>query len=199
MIKKPIALLFDLDGVIVDSEDAWFFSLNATLKYFNKNQISKEIFNEKYWGNDVNDTLIKLDLPNEAVKIVNNVYLDNINNVKIFPDTIDTLFKLEKYKKGLITNTPKKSALSLLKKFNILRYFNIVVTSDDVKFGKPNPEIIEKACKLLNVKPFDVVIIGDTISDVKAAKSIGSTVIGIKIDADYSINKLSEILNLLNI
>jgi len=199
MILKPIAILFDLDGVIVNSEDAWLSSLNTALEYFNNNPISLEEFNEKYWGNDVNDTLKKLGLPDEAVNIVNKAYLNNINKVTIFPDVIDTLYKLKKYKKGLITNTPKKSALSLLTKFNILKYFNIVVTSDDVKFGKPHPEIIEKACKLLNVKPFEAIIIGDTISDIKAGRSIGSTVIGIKIDADYYINRISDILKILSI
>jgi len=199
MKLKPIAILFDMDGVIVNSENAWLLSLNTALKYFKYNPISLEVFIEKYWGNDVNDTLKKLGLPNEAVNIVNKTYLDNINEVKIFPDVKDTLFKLRNYKKGVITNTPKKHALSLLKKFNILKYFNIVVTSDDVKFGKPNPEIIDKACKLLNVKSSEVIIIGDTISDVKAGRAIGATVIGIKIDADYYINNISDILKILNI
>ena len=107
MILKPIAILFDLDGVIVNSEDAWLSSLNTALKYFNNNPISLEEFNEKYWGNDVNDTLKKLGLPDEAVNIVNKAYLNNINKVTIFPDVIDTLYKLKKYKKGLITNTAK--------------------------------------------------------------------------------------------
>jgi HAD superfamily hydrolase (TIGR01549 family) len=199
MIIDPIAILFDLDGVIVNSEEIWFDSLNNALKYFNLSPINKKLFRKKYWGNDLTDTLKKLGLPYKAIDIVNKYYQNNINKVKIFPDVKDTLLKLYNYKIGLITNTPKKSSIILLKRFDILQYFDIILTSDDVKFGKPNSEIIEKACKLLNVKFNDVIIIGDTISDIKAGRSIGSTVIGLNIEADFTINSLSEIIKLLDI
>ena len=97
MIIDPIALLFDLDGVIVNSEEVWFDSLNNALKYFNFSPINKQVFRKKYWGNDVKDTLKKLSLPYKAIDIVNNSYQKNINKVKIFPDVKDTLLKLYNY------------------------------------------------------------------------------------------------------
>ena len=129
--------------------------------------------------------------------IVNKTYLKNIDRVEIFSDVELTLKYLKYFKKGIITNTPKIIALYLLEKFNILKYFNIIVTSDDVKYGKPNPEIIIKACKLLGVQPKEVVIIGDTISDIEAGKNLECEVIGININADYNVNKFSKILDIL--
>ena len=195
---KANTLLFDLDGVIVNSEKVWLSSLNNALKFYNQNQIKSETFNEKFWGNDVNNTLQVLELPEKAMEIVNKSYIENIDYVGIFPDVEQTLKNLNQFKKGVITNTPKKIALYLLNKFNILKYFDVVVTSDDVKYGKPNPEIIIKACKLLNVKINDAIIIGDTISDIKAGKNLNCIVIGINIKADYTVNKLSKILDILN-
>ena len=191
-------ILFDLDGVIVKSEKVWLSSLNSALKYYNQKQINPKTFNKKFWGNDVNNTLQILELPEKAIDIVNNSYIENIDNVGIFPDVEQTLKKLTQYKKAVITNTPKKIALYLLDKFNILNYFDVVVTSDDVKYGKPNPEIIMKACKLLNVKTNDAIIIGDTINDIKAGKNLNCIIIGINIKADYTVNKLSKILDILN-
>jgi len=194
---KPTTLLFDLDGVIVNSADVWLLSLNTALEYFDHKPINLDLFNEKFWGNDVNNTLELLGLPKKALVIVNKTYLKNIDRVKIFSDVELTLKYLKYFKKGIITNTPKKIAQYLLEKFNILKYFNIIVTSDDVKYGKPNPEIIIKACKLLDVQPKEVVIIGDTISDVEAGKNLECKVIGININADYKVNKFSKILDIL--
>lgn len=198
MIIKPNTILFDLDGVIVESEEVWLSSLNSALRYYNQKQINPKIFNEKFWGNDVKNTLQLLELPQKAMEIVNKSYIENIDNVVLFPDVEITLKNLTQFKKGVITNTPKKIALYLLDKFNILNYFDVVVTSDDVKYGKPNPEIIIKACKLLNVQTNDVIIIGDTISDIKAGKNLNCIVIGINIEADYTVNKLSKILDILS-
>lgn len=198
MNMKPNALLFDLDGVIVNSADVWLLSLNSALKYFNHEKITLDLFNEKYWGNDVNITLNLLGLPKKALKIINETYIENIDKVEIFSDVESTLRYLKKYKKGVITNTPKEIALYLLKKFDILKYFNVIITSDDVKLGKPDPEVIIEACKILNVKPNETLIIGDTINDIKAGKKLDCEVIGLNIDADYRVNKLSEILLILN-
>ena len=195
---KPTAILFDMDGVIVDSKNAWLSSLNKTLKLFHFNRISQKLFNEKYWGNDVHNTLIDLGLPDEALNLINKFYLNHIDEVNIFPDVKKTLNQLNNYKKAIITNTPKNHAYYLLKKFDIFNIFNIIVTSDDIKVGKPNPEIIIKACELLNVKKNEVIIIGDTISDINAARAIGSTVIGINIKADYYIKNLSDIFKIIN-
>jgi len=195
---KPRAILFDLDGVIVNSENVWLISLNKTLEYYNKQDIKASIFNNKYWGNDVNNTLKVLNLPNKALEIINDFYVENIDKVEIFSDVKSTLENLNNYKKVVITNTPKNIALYLLKKFDILKYFNFIVTSDDVKYGKPHPEIIIKACDLLNINTSEVIIIGDTISDIEAGKKSNSMVIGLNIDADFRVNKLSEIIDILN-
>jgi pyrophosphatase PpaX len=195
---KANTILFDLDGVIVKSEKVWLSSLNSALKYYNQKQINPKTFNKKFWGNDVNNTLQALGLPEKAMEIVNKSYIENIDNVGLFPDVEQTLKNLTQFKKGVVTNTPKKIALYLLDKFNIIKYFDVIVTSDDVKYGKPNPEIIIKACNLLNIKPNDAIIIGDTISDIKAGKKLNCIVIGINIKADYTVNKLSKILDILS-
>jgi phosphoglycolate phosphatase-like HAD superfamily hydrolase len=57
--------------------------------------------------------------------------------------------------------------------------------------------MIIKACKNLNVEPKKVFTVGDTNSDVEAGKSAGCIVIGIKIKADYTIDNLSDLVNLL--
>ena len=197
MKLKPSGILFDLDGVLVDSFDAWLAALNDALKIFNHKEITKDEFIGKYWGHDLFDNLDKMNLTYEVGVACNNLYKKHVDKIKIYPDTKYILNQLNMYRKGVITNTPKDSAVKVLKQFDIDRYFEFVLTSDDVEMSKPNPEIVLKSCELLNSKPDEVILIGDTKSDVEAGKAAGCKVIGVNVDADYTIKNISELTTLL--
>lgn len=198
MKMKPSAILFDMDGVLVDSLDSWLSSLNVALRSFNHKEITQEEFIEKYWGHDLYDNLKRMGLSNEIGMFCNSVYGEHLDAIKIYPDTKEMLQKLKGYKKGIITNTPKDCAHQILKDFDIEQYFEIVITSDEVAKAKPDPEIVLKACEFLGVKPENVVLIGDTDSDVKAGRAAGCTVIGVNVEADYTVKSLSELMNLVD-
>jgi HAD superfamily hydrolase (TIGR01509 family) len=195
---KPAAILFDMDGVLVDSLDSWWKSLNAALKNYKNEEISREEFIEKFWGHELLDNLEKLGLDGKIGAFCNNIYYSYIDELKIFSGTKKVLKKLDKYPKAIITNTPRDCAVQILKKFGIDKHFKMVITSDQVQNGKPAPDIVFEACRRLDVKPEEVILIGDTKSDVKAGRAAGCRVIGINIDADFSINSISELPNIIN-
>jgi len=197
MKMKPEAILFDMDGVLIDSLESWLASLNAALRFLNHKEISRDEFVKKYWGHDLYDNLERMGLSRDIGIFCNDVYSDHLDEVRMYPDTKDTLQKLSGYRKGIITNTPKVCAYEIMKQFDLEKYFDIVVTSDDVDKAKPNPEIVLRACEVLGVKPKDVVLVGDTNSDVEAGKAAGCTVIGVNIDADYTVNDISELTRLI--
>jgi len=199
MKLEPSAILFDMDGVLVDTLDAWWLSLNISLKAFNYETVTREEFIEKYWGHDLYDNLKTMNIPLEVGTYCNNVYGEHIDMIKIYPETKDTLQKFSKYKKSIITNTPKNCTVQILKRFDIEKYFEFILTSDDVTMAKPDPEIVLKSCKMLNANPTEVVLVGDTESDVKAGKAAGCKVIGINVDADYTISNLSELTTIFNL
>lgn len=92
----------------------------------------------------------------------------------------------------MITNTPKENVYKILKKFDLKKYFHTIVTGDEVINGKLDPEMVVKACNLLDVEPKDVVLVGDTESDIIAGRSAGCTIIGINTNAnaDFEIEQL---------
>jgi len=194
MKLKPDALLFDLDGVLVDSLDAWWLALNDSFKKYSYNPVSREYFIDRFWGHDLFDNIKNNDIPLEVGLYCNKAYKNHTSRVRIYDETIPVLEKLQSYKKCIITNTPRDSTEDILNIFNLSKFFNYTFTSDDVKMGKPDPEIILKSCSKLNVKPKDVVIIGDTESDVKAGHAAGCKVIGINVKANITIKNLSETL-----
>ena len=197
MSIKPEAILFDMDGVLVDSLDSWWASLNESLTKYGQAEITREEFINKYWGHDLQYNLEKMGLSYEILTFCNIAYSNHVSGVKIYPDAIPTLEKLKHYKKAIITNTPEDCTKQIVNNLGIDKYFKAIVTVDDVARGKPSPEIVLKACNLLKVNPEDVVLVGDTDSDVKAGKVAGCTVVGVKIDADYTINTLSELSDIL--
>ena len=170
---KPSAILFDMDGVLIDSLDSWWNALNQALKAFNHKEIRKNEFINKYWGHDLRDNLKKMRLDPNIGNFCNTIYSENLDTIKIYNDTKTTLQKLNKYIKAIITNTPKDCTKQILKKFNIETFFSLIITSDEVQKAKPDPEIIYKACESLHVSPENVLLIGDTKSDIQAGKASG--------------------------
>ena len=194
---KTKAILFDMDGVLVDSLDSWWQSLNHALEAYNMNSISKDEFFEKYWGHDLFDNLKRNNLPLKVGRFCNQVYGEHLDVVKVYKDSKEVLEKLSGYPKCVVTNTPRDCTKQILKNFDLEKYFKFVFTSDDVKLAKPNPEIILLACKKLGLKPEDAILVGDTTSDIKAGNNAGCKVIGVGIKADYYVDKLIDILDIL--
>lgn len=196
---KPKAVLFDLDGVIIDSLDAWWHALNDVLKRFNMKNISKEEFVSKYWGYDIKTNLEKAELPLEVGINCSRLYLNHLDKVKIFPESKEVLTTLNGIKKGLVTNTPRDCTEKVLKKFDLHRYFDVIVTGDEVSAGKPDPEIVFKACSILEVDPKEIVLVGDTESDVKAGRAAGCYVIGVGIEGDVTISNIADLVKILKL
>lgn len=197
MKLAPSAILFDMDGVLVDSLDSWWKALNSALKRFKHKEITREEFITTYWGHDLKDNLKRLQLNPEVASFCNVTYGNHIDYIRIYPDTKETLEQLSSYTKAIITNTPSDCARQILKKFSIEKYFQEIITSDDVTKAKPDPEIVFNACARLSVDAKKVILVGDTESDVKAGRAAGCTVIGLNVPADIVIQRLVELPGLL--
>ena len=124
----------------------------------------------------------------------------------VFPETLSALRKLKEqgYKMGIITNTSREAANYILTKHEIVNFFEVVNTREDVKKLKPDPEGILLALKKLDAQDF--YFVGDLVHDSKAAEKAKGTSIIVnrnpkrKLDfhADYVIRSLIEIPSLIN-
>jgi HAD superfamily hydrolase (TIGR01509 family) len=195
------AVLFDLDGVIIDSFDAWHSVFNHVRKNFKLKVISKEEFRKKVWGGSV-EADAKNYFKNRDAKEIEKAYLKlitkHLEKTKLLPDAVKVLeaVKKKKIKIGLVTNTFRKPVIDTLKFHKINKYFDAVVTSDDVEKAKPYPDAIIKLCEKLNVMPDEAIVVGDTKNDYKAGKAAGCFVIGLNTNGDLVISRLSDLLEL---
>lgn len=192
------AVLFDLDGVLVDSLDAWFYVFNDTLEHFGLNKLKKEEFSKSF------GKPIEYDLKNhftgkteqEVMQQYNKFFKKRKDYVKLFPHSAEVLknIRKRKLKLGLISNSTNFIVMSVLNHYKLRKYFDVVITMEDVKHRKPAPDSVLKACRLLKVSPKNAIFIGDSINDVIAGKSAGVVTIGYKIEGDYRINELKKVL-----
>lgn len=196
--KKVNAVLFDLDGVIVDSFDSWVLAITDMLDEYNMIDQVDWKFLAKFWGRGVDAICYELGLDKKAAEYCYSRQMTHIDLIKLINNTEEVLIYLKnKYKLGIVTNIPRLNATTVLDKFGLTDFFDVIMTIEDVNRQKPDPEIIFKACNMLGCKPENTVLVGDTESDVIAGKQAGCIVIGLATDGDTKIADLSDLLNIL--
>ncbi len=198
--REVRAVLFDLDGTLVDSFDAWFKVYNESLAEFGFRPVTRNEFKAHFGSpieKDVRENFRGCTV-NQVENAYNRNFLKNINRVKLFPGAKETLNALKNkgYELGLITGSTRQITNNLIQKFNLGKFFNVILTMDDVKRRKPAPDVVLKACKILAAKPQNTILVGDTKNDTLAGKSAGCITIGYKISGDYKINHLKDVLKL---
>ncbi len=198
MISQHIdALLFDMDGVLVDSVTVWWRALNEALINAHYNSITKEEFIQHYWGHDLHDTLSMIKVNSKIIPHCNALYETYVDQVALFPNVINVLTSLHSYPKAIITNTPRFLTEKVIRNLMLESFFDVIVTGDDVGKGKPYPDIIYNACDQLQLHPSNTVLIGDTQSDIAAGRAAHCIVIGVNIEGDYTISSLIELMHLI--
>lgn len=177
------AILFDKDGVLIDSIDTCFSAFNETLRYYGENVLTKEDYIREYWGKKAEVNLAKIfkDIPederNRIVKHYMKRRMELNFHSKLYPNVIPVLEALSgRYILGVITNTLKDMTIKILNHFNISKYFDVVVSGDEGR-PKPAPDLIQKACKIVGVQPETSYFVGDTMSDVQAGRAAGCKMI----------------------
>ena len=182
---KVDSLFFDLDGTIVDSREAYFeaakIAFHTLGQKIPEKKASLEIPRKLERKQPIND-IIKGDLHEFLGVYLNAYYSLTEEKTKPVPNISSTLENLSaKAKLALITmrTVPREKIIKELEKFNIAKYFAYVVTALDTNKPKPSPEALLKCGSVLNVQMCNCIIVGDSISDVRAGKAAGSKTVAV--------------------
>jgi HAD superfamily hydrolase (TIGR01509 family) len=171
------AIIFDLDGVLVEAKNIHFEALNKALgeKYAIEWNEHLSIYDGLKTNQKLKILTERKKLPIELYKEVwdnKQAYtLQQLRNLKVNSELVLTMNALanEGYKLAVCSNSIRKTVLTVLSKLGIIEYFDLILSNEDVKNSKPHPEIYWKAISTMGCLPEEVLIVEDSPYGLLAA------------------------------
>jgi len=190
-------VLFDLDGVLVDSYEAWYRLANAAARHFRKPDVTPERF-KAGWGQGI-DADIRDFFPGCTQQQIESYYDDHLldfgTHVRANPGARDLLVELRTAAKlrAVITNTPTPAARDVLAWVGLIGLVDLTVGAGSRLRPKPAPDTLDFACSELQIRPEQAVLVGDSEVDARAAAAAGTGFIGYRCKSARSVQQLSEV------
>lgn len=207
------AVLFDFDGVLLESSQQLYQGYAYVLKQFGIDY-SEEEFNSNY-GLKTKEHLGKVlsergqnltDAELDALVKKRDIFYRKLCDQELTacPGVNKLLDEIKKHgvKIGLGSSTHRDNLDFFLEKLGIKKYFEVIVAGNEVKRGKPDPFIYLKCCEALGVDPRECVGIEDTDKEVAALKAAGAKAIAVTLtnrkeydfsNADLVVKTLEEV------
>lgn len=197
-LTSRVAFIFDMDGVIVDSNPFHKIALKQFCKKYGKD-LSEDELREKIYGRRNQDWLANIfgHLDDKTMKR----YADEKEKLfrDLYADDIQPLGGLEEFLKGMsalnipaaiATSAPRSNVDFTLEKTGLAPYFKAILDDSFVKQGKPHPDIYLKAAGALNFNPEDCVVFEDSLAGVQSGLRAGCKVVGLS--TTHSAEELSD-------
>ena len=207
------AVLFDLDGTLLDTNELIYNSFDRTFK----DKLGIELKREEiidFFGIPLGDPFkkhAKLEQVDELVAYYRK-YNEEIHDTMCFAfdgvkELLDGL-KERGLKIGIVTSKREALAVRGMKIAGIYDYMDIIITPESTELHKPNPDPALKACNDLGIEPSEAIMVGDSIYDIYCGKSAGCKTCGVNYtfigldnlkasEPDYFIDKPQDILKLI--
>ncbi|MGE5497206.1 MAG: HAD family hydrolase [Syntrophothermus sp.] len=187
MNENEFAVIFDMDGVLIDNAEYHEISWKVFFKRRGIELSNKE-FKETVFGRTGRDALKLMfkDVTEHQIKEyaaeVNTIYREEYAPfIKEVPGLTQFLSHLKhnKIKAALATSAPSVNVEYVMDTLNIKEYFTSIVDDTMVTKGKPDPEVYLLSAKALNREPSKCVVFEDSISGIQSARNAGMKVVGV--------------------
>lgn len=201
-MHKIKAIIFDMDGVLIEAKDWHYEALNKALQLFGM-EISRYDHLITYDGLPTKKKLEMLSmergLPKGLHTFINDMkqqYTMEIVHAKCKPRFYHeyALSKLqnEGFKMAVCSNSIRNTIDVMMKKASLARYFDFYISNEDVVHGKPDPEMYIKAIAQLGLLPQECMIVEDNENGIKAAYASGANVMKVESVEDVNYNNIQQ-------
>ena len=183
-------IIFDLDGVIVSTDEYHFLAWKHIADTLNI-PFTKEDNNRLRGISRMDSLQIILDLGHrtltcdekqELSEEKNRIYLRMLNNLSpksVAPEVVQTLLALKEKGIKIAIGSSSKNAIVILKKIGLHGIFDAISDGTNISKSKPDPEVFIKAAEMLNMKNIDLLIVEDSFAGIDAAEKGGFDSAGI--------------------
>lgn len=189
-LQRPQMVLIDVDGTLVDSVPDLAYCVDAMMAELGMEQRGEQ--RVRHWvGNGV-ERLVKRSLINQldgepdeslfekALPVFEALYRENTSKRScLYPGVKEALEFLQTtgVRLGCVTNKASQFTLPLLQDLGVRDYFEVVISGDTVARKKPDPLPLLVAAEQLETEPQASLMLGDSMSDVKAARAAGFRIV----------------------
>jgi beta-phosphoglucomutase family hydrolase len=192
------AVIFDMDGVIIDSNPYHKISLRQFCEKYGFHLTDEELIKRIYgrtnkeWIANLFGQLSKEELSHygeEKESLFREVFKNDIRALAGLPEFLESL-KRNNIPIAIGTSAPRSNVDFVLANTNLGDYFSVILDESDVEQGKPNPEIYLKVATRLGYEPSRCVVFEDSLSGVESARRAGAKVVGVA--TTHSVEELSH-------
>lgn len=209
MENKIKAILFDMDGVLIDAKDWHYEALNKALKLFGM-EISRYDHLTTFDGLPTKVKLQMLSkryyLPEELHPFINNVkqsYTEELVYQRCHPmfhhEYALSKLKQEGYKIAVCSNSIRKTIELMMDRAGLTPYLDLIVSNEDVTKAKPDPEMYQTAIRKFGLKPEECIVVEDNPNGIQAGKASGASVLEVAtvydVNYDNIMRKIGECEN----
>jgi HAD superfamily hydrolase (TIGR01509 family) len=205
MKVKIKAVLFDMDGVLIDAKEWHYEALNRALDLFGM-PISRIDHLTTFDGLPTRKKLdllsLERGLPTQLHEFINEMkqqYTMELVHTKCKPRfthefALATL-KKKGYRLAVCSNSVRRTVEAMMNKSDLTKYFDLMVSSEDVVNAKPDPEMYLKAIKFFNLKPDECLIVEDNDNGIRAAKETGAHLLIVNEPGEVNLDGLLKVIN----
>lgn len=207
-MKEVNTVLFDIDGTLVQSWDLIISSFSHVLNHFHLplDGLSNPMMRHCTLKQGYKFLGLECHME-EALQLHVKFQKENMHLLKLCPGAHETLRALSGRNRATISNRIINGP-HFLSHFGLLDHLDLTIGADHLMQGKPHPEGLMHALEYFQTEPWKTVIVGDTVADVRAGKSIGAWTVAVdgsscldelkKSRPDYLIGDLIELIPLLS-
>lgn len=185
-MSGPVAVVFDLDGVIVDSEQVWNAAREQLVRerggaWHERATADMMGMSSTEWSQYMHDRLgVPLDpdeINNDVVRRVASIYQEGL---PLLPHAVETVRDLAaRWPLGLASSSNRPVIELVLERSGLMPCFAAVVSSEEVERGKPAPDVYLAAARALDVDPNDCVAVEDSSNGIKSAIAAGMRTVAV--------------------
>lgn len=216
-IPRIKALCFDVDGTLSDTDDLYAQKISGILPRFlfpDPEHTARRII---MWIESPGNALLgfadTIGIDDEMVAFIDWLYRHRTSPLKKFilvPGVDQMLMSLKgHYPMAVVSARDEKSTMHFLNQFELVKYFDVIVTGLSAPYTKPYPHPILFAAQKMGVKPEECLMIGDTTVDMRAGRSAGAQTVGVlcgfgeeeelrRLGADFILKSTSDLADTLN-